>query len=260
MYSEKLEKLIEFAMIDGTLPEKKKQVLFKSAEAEGVDLDEFEMVIEGRLFEKQQTSSANKQIVETTSVEQVPKNQSEISFIQRLFKLIAEDEEKMREELQQELEKRRKERNSFNIKNTGKLAKDLIGSSIPGLGLAKEIFGSDDNDSDEKYEDLELEDKINATTIERKKRIINTFPIPELKKDVLEFLSFSIPNSRKKKGDDSHNAVIKEWMQKSELIITKSRISFKDDDEVMFELNKYEIELQEIQKSQKKGFLGSLFN
>src|SRR5690606_20555279 len=52
MYNEQLEKLIELALVDGELSEKEKQILFKRAEAEGIDLDEFEMVLEARLFEK----------------------------------------------------------------------------------------------------------------------------------------------------------------------------------------------------------------
>ena len=46
MYNEQLEKLIEMALMDGELTEKEKQVLFKNAEALGIDLDEFEMVLE----------------------------------------------------------------------------------------------------------------------------------------------------------------------------------------------------------------------
>ena len=52
MYNEQLEKLIELALVDGELTEKEKQILFKRAEAEGIDLDEFEMVLEARIFEK----------------------------------------------------------------------------------------------------------------------------------------------------------------------------------------------------------------
>src|SRR5476649_1298763 len=58
MYSEDLEKLIEFALADGVLTEKKKQVLFKKAEAEGIDLDEFEMVINGKFHLKQKEIQA----------------------------------------------------------------------------------------------------------------------------------------------------------------------------------------------------------
>jgi hypothetical protein len=59
MYSEKLEKLIAFALADGVLTDKEKQVLFKNAEAEGIDLDEFEMVLDARLYERQQEETAN---------------------------------------------------------------------------------------------------------------------------------------------------------------------------------------------------------
>ena len=52
MISENLNSLIEFALADGELSEKEKQILFKKAEAEGIDLDEFEMVLEARIFEK----------------------------------------------------------------------------------------------------------------------------------------------------------------------------------------------------------------
>jgi hypothetical protein len=43
--SEELHKLIEAALVDGKLSEKEKQVLFKRAEKDGLDLDEFELYI-----------------------------------------------------------------------------------------------------------------------------------------------------------------------------------------------------------------------
>ena len=52
MYNEEIEKLIELALADGELTEKEKQVLFKKAEAAGIDLDEFEMVLDAKLFER----------------------------------------------------------------------------------------------------------------------------------------------------------------------------------------------------------------
>lgn len=62
MYNEKIEALIKAALADGELTEKEKQILFKRAEAEGIDLDEFEMVLDARLVElkKEQKSSAPK--------------------------------------------------------------------------------------------------------------------------------------------------------------------------------------------------------
>jgi DNA-directed RNA polymerase subunit RPC12/RpoP len=55
MYNEKIESLINLALADGDLTEKEKQILFKKAEAAGIDLDEFEMVLQAKLFEKQKS-------------------------------------------------------------------------------------------------------------------------------------------------------------------------------------------------------------
>ena len=49
MYSEELESLIEIALADGELTEKERQILLKRAQSEGVDSDEFEMVLAARL-------------------------------------------------------------------------------------------------------------------------------------------------------------------------------------------------------------------
>lgn len=49
MYNDKLEELINAALADGVLTEKEKQILFRKAESMGIDLDEFEMVLNARL-------------------------------------------------------------------------------------------------------------------------------------------------------------------------------------------------------------------
>ena len=51
MYNEKIEALIKAALADGVLTEKEKQILFKRAQEQGIDLDEFEMVLDARLVE-----------------------------------------------------------------------------------------------------------------------------------------------------------------------------------------------------------------
>ena len=59
MYNEKLEALITAALADGVLTEKEKQILFKKAEAMGIDLDEFEMVLDARLVELKKKEAIN---------------------------------------------------------------------------------------------------------------------------------------------------------------------------------------------------------
>ena len=55
IYGDYMEHLIEMALADGVLTDKEKQVLFKKAAANGIDLDEFEMILDARLYEKQKT-------------------------------------------------------------------------------------------------------------------------------------------------------------------------------------------------------------
>lgn len=62
MYNEQLEQLIDAALADGVLTEKEKQILFKKAQTLGIDLDEFEMVLDARLvkLQKEQQAAAPK--------------------------------------------------------------------------------------------------------------------------------------------------------------------------------------------------------
>lgn len=53
MYNEQIEKLIELALADGELTQKEKDVLFRKAMEAGIDLDEFELVLEGKLHARQ---------------------------------------------------------------------------------------------------------------------------------------------------------------------------------------------------------------
>ena len=51
LYDNQLEQLIESALADGVLTDKEKGILIKKAQSMGIDLDEFEMILEARLFE-----------------------------------------------------------------------------------------------------------------------------------------------------------------------------------------------------------------
>lgn len=61
MYNQQLEELIDAALEDGVLTEKEKQVLFKKAQSMGIDLDEFEMVLDARLVKLQKEEKAKAQ-------------------------------------------------------------------------------------------------------------------------------------------------------------------------------------------------------
>lgn len=64
VYNQQLENLIELALADGELTEKEKQILFKKAEAAGIDLDEFEMVLEAKISEKLSKQATQKENIQ----------------------------------------------------------------------------------------------------------------------------------------------------------------------------------------------------
>lgn len=53
MFSEELELLVEAALKDGEISEKELAVLHKRAQAEGFDIDEFDLLLEARITDKQ---------------------------------------------------------------------------------------------------------------------------------------------------------------------------------------------------------------
>lgn len=75
MYNEELNTLIDAALADGVLTEKEKQVLFKKAQSMGIDLDEFEMVLDAKLvqIQKEEKEKAAKSAPKSTKFGDVRK-------------------------------------------------------------------------------------------------------------------------------------------------------------------------------------------
>ncbi len=232
MYNEQLDKLIEIALMDGELTEKEKQILFKKAESFGVDLDEFEMVLEAKLFEKQQSYKK----VET-SVSAAPKsdkfgdvkkcpacgaivhsfqtkctdcgheftNIEANASIDKLFKMLNDAEDNRKED-----------------SNTNNLLKGIF-SELTGPGKV---------------------DK-------KKMEIISNFPIPTTKNDILEFLSLAVPKAKQignfltknNPENRAHNEFVPVWKTKCEQIIMKAKFSMKEDKKALEEIMSYANEL-----------------
>ena len=241
MYNEQIEKLIEMALMDGELTEKEKQVLFKKAEAMGIDLDEFEMVLDAKLFEKKQAMQASAPPPPTPppapaapksdkygDVKKCPScgamvesfktscgycghaftNVDANSSIERLFKMLNEAEDMRVMEKQTD--------NPFAA--IGGALSDAL-SDISGPGK-----------------------------VDRKKmEIISNFPIPTTKEDMLEFLSLALPRAQKKGNfltanqpeNKIHNSFVNVWHAKCEQVIMKARFAMKDDKKTLEEINHY---------------------
>lgn len=235
--TEQVDKLIEMALMDGVLTEKEKEILFKKAEAAGIDLDEFEMILDAKLFEKQQSIKAAAPPVAATKsdkhgdVKKCPScaalvqsfqtkcsdcgheflNIQANASIQKLFELL-DDVESQRDDKV----------------NNAAVVGAFFGSAIGGGAISRALGGG------------------GSKTDKRKKEIISSFPIPNTKDDILEFLSLAYPKA-KVKGNTwtknnpeniEHNEFSSVWKSKCEQIIMKAKFSMREDkkafEDIMF--------------------------
>ena len=238
MYNEQIENLINLALADGELTEKEKQVLFKKAEAAGIDLDEFEMVLDAKLFEKQQTMKAAAPSVAAPKsdkfgdVKKCPacgamvqsfqtkctdcghefSNIEANASIDKLFKMLNDAEDNRKEDSD----------TSNPLKAMGSFyAKSFSGLTGPG--------------------------KVDK----KKMEIISNFPIPTTKNDILEFLSLALPKAKQignfltknNPENKAHNEFVPVWKTKCEQIIMKAKFSMKEDKKALEEIMQYANEL-----------------
>ena len=238
MYNEQLERLIELALMDGELTEKEKQILFRKAESFGIDLDEFEMVLEGRLLEMQkstpkieQPSITMPQTNKNGDVKKCPacgaiappfsvkcpdcghefRNVEASNSVQKLFQML------------DEVESQRDDK----VTAAGVIG-GMFKSGVGGGILAQALGGG-------------------SKTDKRKKEIISSFPIPNTKEDILEFLSLAFSKAKTKgniftKANTEyvdHNEFAPTWRAKCEQVIMKARFSMKDDRKTLDEINDY---------------------
>lgn len=178
MYNEQIEALISAALADGMLTEKEKQVLFKKAQSQGIDLDEFEMVLDARLVELEKAEKAKV----STSAPQSTKY--------------------------------------GNIRKC-----PVCGAMVPALAAVCpecgfEFSGIDANISSKKLADLLLD----VSDIDKKEEIIITFPIPNTKADLFEFLSALQPRMR-----DINDPLSSAYFKKYQECINKAQILFAND-------------------------------
>lgn len=239
MYNEKLENLIEMALMDGELTEKEKQVLFKNAEKMGVDLDEFEMVLEAKLFEKQKSIEQEK----PKKTEAAPKSDKfgDVKKCPSCGSMVQ----------------------SFQIKCID-CGHEF--SNIQSNTSINKLFEMLNDAEDTRKEDTSSNNPFAAMgnlmaqnimagtskTDKKKMEIISNFPIPTTKEDMIEFLSLALPKAKQignfftkdQPENRVHNNFAKVWKSKCEQIVMKARFSMKDDKKTLDDINNYGKELK----------------
>lgn len=229
--NEQLEKLIDLALVDGILTDKERQVLQRKAQELGVDQDEFEMVLEGKYqlaqksavsphppspggYEKHRTNKEGDLKKCPSCGAPVQAFSTKCPDCGHEFRGIksASSIERLYDELQKIEESERSRQRSWAQKIDG------------DLGVQKSV----------------------AT---RQASAISSFPVPNTKEDLLEFLSIASSEAKKKLSMfimHAHpDAILKKaWKSKCEQVITKARFSMKEDKRTLEEIESYAKQLK----------------
>lgn len=220
MFSKEMEALIEATLQDGVLTDQEKAVLVKRAQKEGIDIDELDIYIQSILQKRHQAEAE-----EDAKADRATK----IGSVRRC---------------------------------------PNCGYNVPSGFAACPQCGQTFNATETTGSWEKLQDQINSMKQgsswdinlgRRKDEVISTFPVPNTRADLLEFLSSLQPKAKNKKRPfletdaGAENASPYAYWLLYCNCINKARISFANDSSFQFFFDYFEKE------NAKKGFFARLF-
>lgn len=238
LYNEKIETLISAALADGILTEKEKQVLFKKAQAEGIDLDEFEMVLDARLVEKNKKETSAPKSNKYGDVRKCPACGAMVPALSGACPECGYEFSGIEANL-----------------SSQKLAELLLATdySLPSVSDIKDSGGLFGITTAMKIEQLEKDKiRIKKENDQKRRYIVETFPVPLTKSDLFEFLT-----SIKPRMYDVKDPLFKAYLKKYEECINKAKVSFSNDDKFRSFIDSFENEKKSLKR---KHFIYSFFH
>lgn len=236
MFSERLEKLIQSSLQDGILTDQEKAAIIKRAKAEGEDIDEVEIYIDSLLQKRQKelNNSDVKRGANTSAMDELKKlidaamadgiiTSKEREVITRKAAALGMDADEVDVYLDAEIQKAELAADVAKRDKIGKVCPQC-GKQVPPLTLKCEC-GYEFTNTKQSYSMQILSERLNAISLtddeleeiektdpswKAKKRsdflaskqinMIATFPVPNTKEDIIDFLSTSISLANKEIG------------------------------------------------------------
>jgi len=208
-----IEKLIDLALADGQITEKERNVILKKANELGVDADEVEMVLDGKLHQLEANKPKQKEKIGNLNT--CPSCGSTVNSFQTKCSDCGHE---------------------FRNVQTNSSIKDLM---IELKKIKKSNFKDDDGDIDEKEYFI------------ARAEVIRNFAIPTSKEDLIEFATKSIAEFKEKKP--YNNELNSAWASKAEEAISKLIIFSNSDSSLVSTISLLEKNLIIKQKKNKSN-------
>jgi hypothetical protein len=252
-----LEKLIDSAIINGTISDRSKELLIKKAEQLGIAALDFELYLESKLGQSKNMSIAG--TTESHSYTQAPPITTNKEGVVKKCPSCGAPTESFNTKCQEcghEFRDIQAAKSVKELSNQLENAAQKIRKERENLEVTKENrFLRDPN-------------KVAREIAISQASIISSFPVPNTKEDILEFLSIALPEAKKKPNDigdprivlDGSDVLKNTWLAKCEQVIMKAKFSMKDDKKSMEEIEYYANQLAIHQQQNNKGCLGLILN
>jgi len=237
-----IENLINMALADGEVKEKERAIILRKAESLGIDKDEVELILDGKIAMMKKEQASNFSVSKSNKEGDLKKCPSCGAPVESFNTKCAAcghefrgtEASKTISSLFEKLESIERERDTIKLGGlTGLLA-----------GI------------DEASKQMQIDEIITR----KKATLIQNFPIPNTREDLLEMLHFIHPKINNKASSDNN---FKDWKARFNEIIGRAKFAYKNDKPMLAELQLYENTAKgnifsyfnQMDKKKKAGFL-----
>ncbi|MFZ4523118.1 MAG: hypothetical protein ACOYNC_15515 [Bacteroidales bacterium] len=238
-----MEKLISIALKDGIITDKEREILFRKAEKLGIDLDEFEMELEGR-FATEGTNSKTP----SKTFDKIRKSTYLGDLIEKL-QLVDEEIANPKTNI------------STRIESTINKAIDTLVDNNPvqyGVDAVKSVFGGTTSKEKKVIEKENNEIHRINLLISKKVTIVSSYQLSSELSDLIELVTLCIASAQGIENKYSENWVYQSeidlmyaWKNKAEQVILNMKLNFMSE-ELQRKIDELELKLNPPKK--KKSF------
>jgi hypothetical protein len=238
-----IENLINMALADGEVTEKERGIILRKAESLGLDVDEVEMILDGRIALMKKDTTASMPAIEIPIAK--PNKQGELikcpscgaSVDSFTTQCIACNHVFRAVEANSNVKKLF---NDFqNIDN--EVRENFYRNGMDKIVIPASVFTKEKVIQKSMFQ---IETEIEASSIEQKVNLISIFPVPNSKEEILDFLILSVPQASVKIGYydkilQNKTKLKKAWLSKAEEVIMRARFAMKNDPKTLEQIEFY---------------------